>query len=125
MIGAAMEVHQQLGGGFLEAVYQEALGLELTTRSVPHRREVNLPIYYKGRALNTGYRADFVCYDGLVVELKALAQLSGTEEAQIINYLKATGFETGLLLSFGGDSLDYRRFALTPKSAQSADSARG
>ena len=80
-----MEVHRQLGCGFLEAVYQEALALELATRSVPHRREVDLPVYYKGQRLNTSYRADFFCYDSVIVELKALARLSGTEEAQILN----------------------------------------
>jgi len=115
IIGAAMEVHRQLGGGFLEPVYQEALAIELAARGVPHRREVELPVYYKGQRLNTSYRVDFLCYDSVVVELKALAKLSGTEEAQILNYLKASGQETGMLLNFGTPSLEYKRFIRSPQ----------
>jgi GxxExxY protein len=81
VIGAAMEVHRELGCGFLESVYQEALALELTTRCVPHQREVELPVLYKGQRLNTAYRADFICFDAVVVEIKAIAKLSGAEEA--------------------------------------------
>ena len=115
IIGAAMEVHRELGCGFLEGVYQEALALELGDKGVPFQREVELPIHYKDQLLSTAYRADFVCYDAVVVETKALAELSGTEESQVINYLRATGFDTGLLLNFGKTSLDYRRFVNGPK----------
>lgn len=113
IIGAAMEVHKQLGCGFLEAVYQEALALEFVGRNITFKREVGLPIQYKGRLLATAYCADFICFDSVVVELKALAHMSGTEESQVINYLKATGYEVGLLLNFGGRSLQHRRMVLT------------
>ena len=114
-----MEVHKQLGCGFLEPVYQEALAIELAKRDIPFRREVRLPVYYKGQLLATAYCADFICFDSVVIELKALAHMSRTEEAQVINYLKATGYEVGLLLNFGGRSLQHRRFVLS----QSASSA--
>jgi GxxExxY protein len=113
IIGAAMEVHRQLGCGFLEPVYQEALAIEFLKREIPFRREVKLPVFYKEIALDTPYKVDFICFEKIVVELKALARFSGTEEAQIINYLKATGFEIGLLLNFGARSLQHRRFILS------------
>jgi GxxExxY protein len=110
IIGAAMEVHPTLGCGFLESVYQEALSVELTLQKIPFQKEVELPVHYKGKTLQVSYRVDFVCFDEIVVELKALSKLSGQEEAQLINYLKATGLKTGLLLNFGAQSLEYKRF---------------
>lgn len=113
IIGAAMEVHKQLGCGFLEPVYQEALAVEFSKRRILFQREVTLPIFYKGVHLDTPYRVDFICSKDIAVELKALAKLSGTEEAQLINYLKASGLKIGLLLNFGTRSLQYRRFILS------------
>lgn len=110
IIGAAIEVHKQLGCGFLESVYQEALAIELGLRRISFRREVKLPVTYKGQLLLTSFCADFICFDSLVVELKALANMSGSEEAQLINYLKATDYKVGLLLNFGARSLQHRRF---------------
>ena len=114
IIGAAMEVHRELGPGFLEAVYVEALAIEFELRSIPFQREVGMTVSYKGRPLQVSYRADFVCFDGnVIVETKAIAALSGAEEAQVINYLKASCTGTGLLLNFGEKSLNYKRFVQT------------
>lgn len=127
IIGAAIEVHRELGHGFLEAVYQEALAIEFETRCIPSQREVDLPVSDKGNRLKCSYRAGFVCFEEVIVELKALRQLSGSEEAQIINYLKAPGFSTGLLLNFGALRLEHKRFVRTGDtlhlrpSASSAD----
>jgi GxxExxY protein len=111
-----------LGHGFLEAVYQEALALELTAREIPFQREVILPVKYKGELLQCGYRADFICFDGIVAELKAISQLTGVDDAQVINELKATGFKRGLLLNFGSTSLEYKRLIFNLReSVQSAD----
>jgi GxxExxY protein len=110
IIGAAMEVHRQLGAGFLVSVYQEALAVELADRGIPFRREVELPVMYKGRALSAQFRADFICFDTVIVELKAIEAMGGAAEAQLVNYLKATNLPVGLLLNFGAKSLDYRRF---------------
>jgi GxxExxY protein len=109
VIGAAMEVHKHLGCGFLEAVYQEALEMELTARGIPFRAQVELPIWYKGRVLKTFYKADVLSHDAVVVELKALSHLTSNEEAQVLNYPKATGYDVGLLLNFGRTSLQYKR----------------
>jgi GxxExxY protein len=122
IIGAAMEVHRQLGCGFLEAVYQEALAFEFDLRKLPYRRETELPVFYKGRQLRVTYKPDFACYESIIVELKALARLGGVDEAQVLNYMKAGGLETGLLLNFGAKSLEDRRLVLT-QSAESVKSA--
>jgi GxxExxY protein len=124
IIGAAMEVHRELGSGFLEAVYRDALAIEFELRGIPFQREVDLPVAYKGHELDARYRADFICYDrAVILETKALSQLSGNEEAQVINYLKATRIQVGLLLNFGGPSLQYKRYILTQhaKNRLSAD----
>jgi GxxExxY protein len=111
IIGAAMKVHGELGSGFLEPVYHEALKIEFAEVPIPFEHEVELPVFYKGQRLKTIYRADFVCYGSIIVEIKALDQLTGVERSQILNYLKATGCEIGLLLNFGAESLQYERFA--------------
>jgi GxxExxY protein len=113
IIGAAMEVHTQLGCGFLEPVYQEALAIELVKREIPFLREEKFPINYKGCTLETFYKPDFICFDSVIVELKALSRITSIEQSQVINYLKVTGYSTGLLLNFGTSSLEQRRFVLS------------
>ena len=113
IIGAAMEVHRELGSGFLEAVYHEALAIEMTSRNIQFVHEVELPVIYKGRQLATLYRADFICFDKVILEIKAFRELSTLQEAQILNYLKATGLGVGLLINFGAESLQYKRFVNT------------
>ena len=110
IIGAAMEVHKELGCGFLEAVYQEALGREFATQEIPFRSQPIIEIKYKGKSLEKKYQPDFICYEEIIVEIKALTKLSGVEEAQLINYLKATELKIGLLLNFGAKSLEHKRF---------------
>ena len=119
IIGAAMEVHKKLGCGFLEPVYQEALAVEFSLQDIPFQREVEVPVFYKGTKLTVFYKADFVCFGEVIAELKALDRLGGVEEAQVLNYLKATGYEVSLLLNFGATSLQYKRYVFS-KSVKSA-----
>lgn len=109
IIGAMMEVHRTLGCGFLEVVYQEALAIEFELRNIPFEREKRLNIYYKDFQLQKFFEADFYCYDKIVVELKALSELTTTHEAILINYLKSTDARIGLLANFGESSLKYKR----------------
>ena len=104
-----MEVHSTLGCGFLEAVYQEAMEIELTKRNIPYEREKRLIVNYKGIQLKKEYIADFICYENIIVELKALSGLTGEHQAQILNYLTATKNKIGLLINFGTESLEYQR----------------
>jgi len=121
IIGTAMAVHGELGYGFLEGVYQAAPEREFRCRGIPYEREKSLQVFYRGEAI-AEYRADFICYEQIIVELKAIQKLSGREEAQIINYLKATGLHRGLLINFGTASLEYKRFVFNlRKSAKSVD----
>ncbi len=110
IIGAAMEVHKELGCGFLEGVYQEALAREFRIQGIPNKAQPIVDIKYKGEALDKKYQPDFTCYEEVIVEIKAINTLSGIEEAQLINYLKATGLKVGLLLNFGSKSLEHKRF---------------
>ena len=109
IIGAAMEVHKELGCGFLETVYQEALEREFLEQEIPCKSQPIVEILYKGRPLHKTYQPDYVCYNEVIVEIKAISGLSGIEEAQLINYLKATGLKVGLLINFGAKSLEYKR----------------
>lgn len=111
--GAAFEVYHQLGHGFLEAVYQEALEIELKKRGIPYEREKELCIYYNGEPLQQTYRADFVCYGKIIVELKAVSELTDIHKAQVYNYLHATGYRLGILYNFGAtEGVDVKRIVL-------------
>ncbi len=111
IVGAAMEVYNELGPGFLEAVYQEALEIEFLRQGIPFVSQKTLPIKYKEQLLQKSYVADFLVYEKIVVELKALDRLTGTEEAQVLNYLKATGQRVGVLLNFGTPKkLEWKRY---------------
>jgi GxxExxY protein len=109
IIGACIEVHKELGCGLLEAVYQEALAKEFILQEIPFQREVDLPIYYKEDILDKKYLADFLCYNSIVIELKAIDSLRPEHKAQVINYLKPSHLELGLLINFGSLSLTYER----------------
>ena len=112
IIGACYEVHKHLGNGFLEAVYTEALAIEFNARKIPYEKEKIIKIQYKNEPLEKRYIADMICFGQIIVELKALMALSSQNEAQLINYLKATGLKVGLLVNFGERSLKYKRLVL-------------
>lgn len=108
--GAAMKVYNSLRHGFLEAVYQEALEMEFVKQGILYEREKELEIYYDGKKLKQTYRADFVCYNKIIVELKAVSVLDDTHRSQVYNYLCATGYKVGLLFNFGHyDGLEIER----------------
>ncbi len=113
IMGACFEVYKMTGPGFLEAVYQECLEMGFTDRGVPFAAQPALALSYKGRPLKTRYAPDFVCFEKIVIELKAVTALTDEFPAQLINYLRATGFRLGLLVNFGHHPrLEYERFAL-------------
>ena len=122
IIGAAIALHCVLGPGFLEGVYQEALAIELGERHVPFEREAPVRIAYKGHQLACTYRADFVCFGDIIVELKSVSAITPVDHAQLLNYLKATGFRRGLLLNFGTPRVGIKRFVLDPSNESSAPS---
>jgi GxxExxY protein len=109
IIGAAMDVHKELGQGFLEGVYQDALEKEFNLQKIPYKREVSIVISYKNEPLPKKYIADFICYDKIIVELKALSELNSDHQAQVLNYLKASKLKLGILINFGIKSLEYKR----------------
>ena len=113
IIGAAIEVHKTLGMGFLESVYQEALEIESASRKLPFVAQPRIELSYKGHRLQKEYIPDFIFYDQIVVEIKALRHLTSNEEAQILNYLKATKRKVGILINFGSrGKLEWRRFVV-------------
>ena len=110
IIGACMEVHRELGSGFLEAVYQEALEYEFSDRNIPFISQPDVTINYKKRKLKKIYIPDFFCFNEIIIEIKAISKITEIDDAQILNYLKATEFKRGLLVNFGAKSLEYKRF---------------
>ena len=110
-----MEVHNIIGCGYTEAVYQEALELEFKLRGIPYEREKVFRIEYKGMELKKEFRADFVCYDKIIVELKAVNDIVDEYYAQVYNYLKASNMQLGLLINFGNNSLETQRIPCSHK----------
>ena len=108
IIGAAMEVQNEMGEGFLELVYHDALNVELGLRGIPYETEKPIAITYKGQTLDRSYKADLVCYGNIVVELKSVEVLKAEHTAQLLNYLKATGMPMGVLINFGEKPLRYK-----------------
>ena len=113
IVGAAFQVYNTLRHGFLEAVYQEALEIEFQRQEIPYEHEKELKIRYDGVELKQTYRADFVCYGKIIVELKAVSKLDEAHHSQVYNYLHATGCKLGLLLNFGNsDHIQIERIVL-------------
>lgn len=108
-----MEVHRELGNGFVEPVYHEALKIEFGRQGIEYIHEAPIQIYYKETPLSSVYRPDFLCFGSIIVELKALREVGKIEDAQVINYLNAAKRDRGLLINFGSASLEYRRFILS------------
>ena len=114
IMGCAFEVYNRLGVGFLEQVYQAALELELKHAEIPFEAQKHISVYYRGEELKAFYKADIVCFDKVIVELKAETKLSDSAESQLINYLKATGYQSGILLNFGHrGKLEWKKVVFT------------
>jgi GxxExxY protein len=109
IIGACMEVHKKLGSGFLESVYSEALEMEFKKAEIPYEKEKKLPVYYEDIKLKKYFRADYVCYESIILELKATKFLIDADRQQTLNNVKATKFKLGILINFGTPSLTYKR----------------
>jgi GxxExxY protein len=109
IFGAAIAVHRHMGRGFLEPVYRPCVAIEFQRRKIPFQQEVALPVSYDGIPLPVSFRADFVCFNAIIVEVKALPTLGPREQAQLMNYLKAAGMHRGVLLNFGSDVLGKKR----------------
>jgi GxxExxY protein len=112
IVGLCMLVHRELGCGFLEAVYQEALEIEFVKADIDHIRECQIEINYKGVLLDKKYYSDFLCHNEIIIELKTVKSLDDNHMAQIMNYMKATNKKIGLLVNFGSQSLEYKRVIL-------------
>lgn len=113
IIRCALNVSNNLGSGFLEAVYQEALEIELSDIKIPFESQKKILISYKNRILKKEYIADFLCFNKIIIEIKALKKITEIEEAQLLNYLKATGLPLGLIINFGNSKLEWKRYANT------------
>lgn len=113
IIGACMAVHNEMGCGFLESAYQEALEMELRDNQIPFVAQKNIPVFFKGKKLKKYYKADFVCYENIIVEIKSTLFIHQIGKAQVVNYLKATKYPVGLLINFGENSLQWKRFINT------------
>ena len=113
IIGTCMKVHRELGFGFLEAVYEEALKKEFDNSKIPFESQVKLNVFYEGQQLKKYYIADFICYDKIILEIKSVSQVPVAFYAQIKNYLMATKNELGILINFGQPSLVYKRILNT------------
>ena len=112
IIGAAIEVHKILGAGFVESVYEEAFATELDLRKIPYERQKTIDVFYKNR-LAKQFICDFLVYDKMIIELKAIRKITEIEQMQALNYLKATGLKLGLVFNFGSSSLEYKRLINT------------
>ena len=116
ILGACFEVYKEKGCGFVEPVYQECLELELSSRGVEFLAQQELGLSYKGRPLRQTYRADFICFGKIILEIKAVSKLANEHRAQVLNYLNATGFELGLLVNFGHHpKLEWERIVRSTK----------
>lgn len=109
IIASAFAVHNELGKGFLEAVYQEALAIEFSEKNIPFLKEEKINVFYKNQKLTKYYLADFVCYNEILIEIKALDAISSDNISQMLNYIKATGFDLGLIINFGASKVQIKR----------------
>ena len=114
ILGVCFEVYKEKGPGFLEAVYQECLEIEFDHQNIPYLSQQGIPLTYRGKILQQTYKPDFICYEKIIIEIKALIDLSKEHQAQLLNYLHATNLKLGLLINFGHyPQLEYKRMVLT------------